>query len=528
MFTFTIKKIFIFLLLIFCLSLTVKIYVGDKNIFTEEEYKKIEKQLTYEMAKNTFGSATSDNVSKEKNNDNELTLKEIFINHHKNYKVKKNNNYAKQLDIFVKNHEIYRTNSLENSEKKIAYLYSNLIVKNIYKDFYFSIRRQFRAINQDKFNHFQDMFENYFFDTYNKNICSRYSIDLEKENWKQANNTENYYNEDKNYNKPINIIKNRENFKKYIKEICINGYCDSLLNAYIFENINDFAKDQLFYKINMFTINFNQKNKKDVFDTIDLFLANNNDLFQLSNIMKGFKKNPIFNQLEPVKDEKNKNLKWKILNNFVFDNKKEEVKKNEEVIVYEGTSLNELFQECLKYYDYYESNIMPKKIIKNEDNLQAFLTIKELEIMEKSFSKTLWVTQQNDNDLLSNLNKWRLFDIKDINNNDNIFNYKNKSFLTKKYKSQKKDLIFNDDSKLYIIELVSLINDKKISFFNKNKNRNISINDILELSNSLIENNKNTIKYKSLNYFIKQNIKNKNIKFKHKGFENLLKRKYAI
>ena len=280
-----IKKIFLLIFCIFfCLGVITRIYAKNKNIFLEKDYEQAEKNLIFKISVDIFGEIDSNffenfdfiikKVSNKKdekecleeikNYFDDLNLRNIFLNFQK-----KNNSdeYKKKLEKFIKNHKIYEENSLLESEKKIAYIYKNIIVKNIYRDFFDDKLYYYKAFEKEQYDFFNDCFERYFFGSHNGKILKEY---LKEFKFTKKNK------DNKNYDNKNNYIFNKLNFKKYyfyddvscygshifnkfiLKEHCFNGYCKSLLNIYLLYNINDIIKDKVFYNIGVFHVDYNK------------------------------------------------------------------------------------------------------------------------------------------------------------------------------------------------------------------------------------------------------------------------------
>ena len=234
----------------------------------------------------------------------------------------------------------------------------------------------------------------------------------------------------------------------------------------------------------------------------------------------------IENNLDRIKDDENNLVSW----NFLTKNGKKEV--------FDGTTLGNITKEYNNYYINLNGNIIPKCFIDNEENIAAYFALKEIKGEENSFLKFKWISQSQNNILCSFLNEWHLFDFVFDDNNyikqndyirqkDSLVFLKNNNLL-----DPNQNLIFDSGSSFYIINLKKILNKSKmyqiISDDNTIKLRTLNFNSdlIINLVESLIDDDEERITNKAFDYFIKMNIKNKNIKISNDGFKKFLKRKY--
>ena len=322
-----------------------------------------------------------------------------------------------------------------------------------------------------------------------------------------------------NINESYNFIKQLfDDDRIIIKDIEIKKVF--ILQIIIF----DFKGQKNYIDINL---DYNKENKRNIFNLLSDLLKKNKNLYEISDIMNGYVYNQsIENNLDRIKDDENNLVSW----NFLTKNGKKEV--------FDGTTLGNITKEYNNYYINLNGNIIPKCFIDNEENIAAYFALKEIKGEENSFLKFKWISQSQNNILCSFLNEWHLFDFVFDDNNyikqndyirqkDSLVFLKNNNLL-----DPNQNLIFDSGSSFYIINLKKILNKSKmyqiISDDNTIKLRTLNFNSdlIINLVESLIDDDEERITNKAFDYFIKMNIKNKNIKISNDGFKKFLKRKY--
>ena len=521
------RKIFLLVFcLIFFLGIATRVYTKDKKIFLEKDYEQTEKKLVYKISIDTFGDIY--------NKESKFGLKSVFLHsQQKESDEESEKKYQEKLKSFIKDHDIYKGKTLLESEKKIVFIYKNLIVKNIYNAFYNDEIYYYKAFyddfGADKIN---KMFEEYFFDNYGKNILENYLVDFKLT--KNDENDNKKYDEKNDYKKIakdfldvscIEKYKEKYLFEEYIEKYVEKGYCESLLNIYLICNINDIIKDEVFYNVGVFCVRYNDKNKKNIFNLIKDLLNENINLYEISNIMSGYSYNQnIEKNLECLKDSKNDDYLWKFLNKS---------RKGTFAKVFDGTALGDVVDEYKEHYNI--KNNIPNHFINDEENIEAYFALKEVKSADKSFYKFKWISQSQNDSLCSLLNEWHLFNLNVGNFDRDYIEKNNNSVFLKNNSLSEQKVIFDSGDSFYIIKLENLLYKGKIYKIDGNTN-NKFVKEILDFDSSyraklaecLIDENKKNIENKVFGYFIKKNIDNGNIKILNSGFKEFLKRKYSI
>ena len=522
----SVKKIFLVFCLIFFFGIATRIYAKDKKIFLEKDYEQTEKKLVYKISVDTFGDIY--------NKESKFGLKSVFLHSQKDGDEKNEKEYQEKLKSFIEDHDIYKGKNLLESEKKIVFIYKNLIVKNIYNVFYNDKIYYCKTFdNKDSVVDNNKMFEKYFFGDYGKNILENYLVDFKLTKNDEDDNKK--YDEKYDYKKylkdfrDVNWIekyKEKRLFEECIEKYCFEGYCRSLLNIYLICNINDIIKDKVFYNVGVFCVRYNDKNKKNIFNLIKDLLSENASLYEISDIMRGYSYNRnIEKNLECLKDSENNDYLWKFLSKS---------RKGTFARVFDGTALSNVVDEYKEHYNI-KSNI-PNHFINDEENIEAYFALKEVKSADKSFYKFKWISQSQNDSLCSLLNEWHLFNLNVGNFDTNYIEKNNNSAFLKNNNLSEQKVIFDSGNSFYIIKLENLLDKGKIYRIDGNADSNKFVKEIsnfnssyrAKLAESLIDENKKNIENKVFGYFIKKNIDNGNVKILNDGFKEFLKRKYSI
>lgn len=525
----SVKKIFLLVFcLIFFLGIATRAYAKDKKIFLEKDYEQMEKKLVYKISVDTFGDIY--------NKESKFGLKSVFLHsQQKKGDVESEKKYQEKLKSFIKDHDIYKGKTLLESEKKIVFIYKNLIVKNIYNVFYDDKIYYYKTFYKDfVVDRINKMFEEHFFDNYGKNILKNYLVDFKLTKNDEDDNKK--YDEKYDYKKylakdslGINWIekyKEKYLFEEYIEKYIEEGYCKSLLNIYLICNINDIIKDKTFYNVGVFCVRYNDKNKKNIFNLIKDLLNENTSLYEISNIMRGYSYNRnIEKNLECLKDSENNDYLWK----FFSKNRKGTFAR-----IFDGTALGNVVDEYKEHYNI-KSDI-PNHFINDEENIEAYFALKEVKSADKSFYKFKWISQSQNDSLCSLLNEWHLFNLNVGNFDVNYIEKNNNSVFLKNNSLSEQKVIFDSGDSFYIIKLENLLDKGKIYKIDGSVDSNKFVKEVLnfnssyraKLAESLINENKKNIENKVFGYFIKKNIDNGNVKILNDSFKEFLKRKYSI
>ena len=447
-----------------------------ENILNNENYKikKIKKEKIRKK-----------NSSKEKKDDFNIRLKEIFTNISKN--TRNNKNYEEETISEINNNIkiITPNNELGDSTSR-----TNIEIKKSDKFFNLSTIKKIS------------------FENNNKTLKEDNEIE-QKEVSRNINNINNFNNINN-----INNINNKNSDKP-------NSFNVLVINNFMSEQQ---SKNNSKNKNNILTINIGRGSDKDNINTNnnnenmninDLIInklqkrrSNSRNSKRLTNINYNYKRNKTESLLGQTEIIKNKNIMYINSNNNENENNNDKNKKEEKEGVYKKLNAFKSFKDCNKYILNSPDNsvLNDEKLNKNKNNNIKYINKKENDKnqFKKKYLINIYDDENNDN-ISYNGNNNQLY-LSSITGN-NIYNNNNKSI----------NLNYNNISNNEIKN--NRINIKYLKKLEKEKSLNKSTN-IEEKSNPILQSDYRSIKINYINEESK--IKNINININEENNNDII------